>query len=383
MQIKAIHAYHVTLPFKVLYANAQSKGRFSETIVVQITTDHRAINGYGEGLPVKSVTGETPRSVMARLGLLCRDPGFPWHIEDVEQIWDFIDGLPQTKFDNTAICALEMALLDSWGKVENQPVVDLLPQAFRTDQICYGAPISLGDNPSKRKICEIIHEFGIKHVRAKMEARLQPNHETLEAVADVFQGDCYLGIDPNGAWDQNTAFRHLPLIEQYQVRVVEEPFSANEDGFAEFAHRLKESGIGLMACESAPTLAEIERIIDGDLYDRINVKLCRSGGFRRTLKILNYLRQNEMSFQIGCSTGESGILSAAGRALGLVNRDAISFDGSYDAFLLATNTTTKDISFGPGGKAGPLPDPGLGVAIDSEKLERLSNQRIVRITNRR
>ena len=383
MQIKAINAFHVTLPFKVLYANAQSHGRFSETVVVQITTDHREINGFGEGLPVKAVTGETPQSVMARLDVLCRNPAFPWYIDDIEQIWHFIDRLPQTKFDNAAICALEMALLDVWGKVKNKPLVDLLPQAFRADRIHYGAPISLGDKPSKRKACKIIHRFGIKHVRAKMEARLHPNQETLEAVADIFQGDCYLGIDPNGAWNRGTAFKHLPLIQQYQVRLVEEPFAANEDGFTDFAHQLKESGVCLMACESAPTIAEIETIVSGRLYDRINVKLSRSGGFRRTLKILAFLRQNEMSFQIGCSTGESGILSAAGRALGLVNCDAISFDGSYDAFLLATNITSQDITFGPGGEAGPLPDPGLGVVVDTKKLEQLSNQRTVRITRRR
>jgi len=139
--------------------------------------------------------------------------------------------------------------------------------------------------------------------------------------------------------------------------------------------QLRASGVSLMACESVPTLAEIEQVIRDGSYDRINVKLCRSGGFRRTLKMIEHIRRNGLSFQIGCSTGESGILSAAGRALGLVNRDAVTYDGSYDAFLLATNTTCADVTFGPGGEAGPLREPGLGVVIDKRKLERLSGQR--------
>jgi hypothetical protein len=80
-----------------------------------------------------------------------------------------------------------------------------------------------------------------------------------------------------------------------------------------------------------------------------------------------------MPFQIGCQLGESGLLSAAGRVLALLCEDADYYDGSYDAFLLQDNITTKDVSFGKGGEAGPLNGPGLGVEVDKEKLGRLSD----------
>jgi hypothetical protein len=95
--------------------------------------------------------------------------------------------------------------------------------------------------------------------------------------------------------------------------------------------------------------------------------------------MIECLRQNGVSFQIGCTTGESGILSAAGRAFGLVNGDAVTYDGSYDAFLLEDNTTHSNVTFGQGGIAGPLAGPGLGVMIDKEKLHKLCDQRIVSI----
>ena len=257
----------------------------------------------------------------------------------------------------------------------DKPLVDLLPQTYRTKRICYGAPITLGDKQTKDNICQTIRAFGIHHVRAKMDPLYQRNKETLEMISEIFDGACVIGIDPNGAWNHDIATRHLPLIQQHQVRVVEEPFSDKDEGFTNFARQLKASGVSLMACESVPTQAELEKVIRNGNYDRINVKLSRSGGFRRTLKMIEHIRRNGLSFQIGCSTGESGILSAAGRALGLVNRDAVTYDGSYDAFLLETNTTSTDVTFGPGGKAGPLPGPGLGVVIDKLTLERLSGQR--------
>ena len=89
--------------------------------------------------------------------------------------------------------------------------------------------------------------------------------------------------------------------------------------------------------------------------------------------MIERIRSSGLSFQIGCSLGESGILSAAGRVLSLLCKDAIYYDGSYDKFLLKENVTIEDVSFGLGGKAGPLDGPGLGVVINKESLMRLSN----------
>ena len=46
-------------------------------------------------------------------------------------------------------------------------------------------------------------------------------------------------------------------------------------------------------------------------------------------------------------------------------------EGSYDRHVLAENLTTADLTFGYGGRAGPIDGPGLGVEVDPERLERL------------
>jgi muconate cycloisomerase len=128
-----------------------------------------------------------------------------------------------------------------------------------------------------------------------------------------------------------------------------------------------------MADESACSLEDIRKIEkDGD-YDMVNVRLSKCGGFRRSFKIIDRLRANGIYFQIGCQLGESGVLSAAGRVLSLLNRDALFHDGSYDAFLLKENTTDKNVSFGPGGIAGQIKGPGLGVTVNRQSLARLNS----------
>jgi muconate cycloisomerase len=127
-----------------------------------------------------------------------------------------------------------------------------------------------------------------------------------------------------------------------------------------------------MADESACTLDDVKRLSEQGCYQMINVRLSKCGGFRRSLRTIDYLRDQGLDFQIACHLGESGILSAAGRALSLLCADAVYHDGSYDDILLKENITTQNISFGMEGEAGPLRGLGLGVTIDKEQLRHLS-----------
>ena len=78
---------------------------------------------------------------------------------------------------------------------------------------------------------------------------------------------------------------------------------------------------------------------------------------------------------IGCTLGEAGLLSAAGRALGLACSDAVTYDGSYDRFMLRENIIEEDVTFGQGGQAGPLGGYGLGVTVKKDTLDRLNDFR--------
>jgi muconate cycloisomerase len=208
-----------------------------------------------------------------------------------------------------------------------------------------------------------------------MGSDFEQNRSTLEAVWQEFGHDCELGIDPNGVWDLDLAMRHLPLLTTYRVKIVEEPMARTARGFSEFAEAVQAQGLTLMACESAPTLHEVKMILREGYYRMFNVKLCRSGGFRRSLRIIDHLRGEKIPFQIGCTLGEAGLLSAAGRALGLVCSDSVTYDGSYDRFVLKENIIEEDVTFGPCGQAGPLGGYGLGVTVKSEKLALLSDFR--------
>lgn len=373
MKIGKINIYNILLSFLGDFSHSRKKGSTANNIVVEIIDDKAGIRGYGEGSPRPYVTGESQESATKSINHFLQEGSFPWELNEVSQIWDFIDGLPNSKEHNSAICSLEMALLDALGKSQKKSITDYFPKDFLTSTIYYGAAIPLANNRRIMEVCQLIKKMRINKLRLKMGQDFKQNKEVIETVRQLFGDDYDLRVDLNGAWDHEIASNHVSLIKKYDVKVVEQPMIPGDPGLTEFAKIMQNYGVILMADESVCSLEDVEMIIKEGSYKMVNVRLSKCGGFRRSLRIIDHLRMSGLSFQIGCQLGESGILSAAGRVLSLLCRDAVYYDGSYDAFLLKENITTQDVSFGPGGKAGPLDGPGLGVEINRENLLHLSN----------
>ena len=372
MQINKIRVHQITLPFSFDFSHSLRKRSSAKNVIVEIIADQGKIKGYGEGAPRSYVTGETQESVSESIWRFTQHYNFPWDLNDVSQIWDFIDSLSKGKSHNAAICAVETALLDALGKSQSRSVIEYFPKDFYNDAVHYGAVFSLADKQRIMDFGRIAKKMNISKLKLKMGKNYKQNKENIEAVRQVFGEDYDLKIDVNGVWDLNLANRHVSLINRYKVKVLEQPMMADDPDLADFAGVMKSSGVILMADESVCTLKDVERISAQGHYEMVNVRLSKCGGIRNSLKMIDDLRAKGILFQIGCHLGESGVLSAAGRLLCLLCGDAVYYDGSYDEFLLKENITRENVSFGSGGKAGPLTGPGLGVEVNRQNLARLS-----------
>ncbi len=372
MKIDQISIYPVILPFLAEFSHSLRKRSSVKNIIVEVVAEHGEIKGYGEGAPRSFVTGESQENTVHSIDRFIKLNNFPWELNDVSQIWNFIDNITSGKENNAAICALETALLDALGKSQGRNIIDYFPKDFITNKVYYGAAFPLADKQRIIEMCWLIKKMKIKKLKLKMGKDLSKNKEMLEAVRMVFGEDCDLKIDINGVWDHTLALKHVSLINNYGIKVIEQPMRPNDPETADFAGLMQKAGVVLMADESACSLSDMEKIAKEGYYKMVNVRLSKCGGFRNSFKIIDYLRRNGISFQIGCHMGESGILSAAGRVLCLLCSDAVYCDGSYDEFMLKENVTIQDVSFGLGGEAAPLDDPGLGIEVSGRNLARLS-----------
>lgn len=379
MQIHEINIYPITLPFLEKFSHSISEGFSAKNIVVEMITDHGKARGYGEGAPRSYVTGESQESAARSIKQIVEMDSFPRELNDISQIWDFVDRLPNGKEHNAAICALEMAFLDLLGRSKNESIIEYFPHDFLNDRIYYGVALPLAGKKRILELARLIKNMGIHQLKLKMGESLKKNLEIVETIHEVFGSECNIKIDVNGIWNRELAMEHVPLIIDHDIKIVEQPMMPGDKEIGEFAKEMQEDQVKVMADESACTLEETEKISKEGHYNMINVRLSKCGGYRRSFRIIRYLRENGIPFQIACQLGESGLLSAAGRILSLLCRDALFHDGSYDEFLLKENITVENITFGYGGSAGPLEGSGLGVEINRGNLKHLSNGKIHRI----
>lgn len=373
MKIDRINIFPVVLPFTAEFSHSLSRSRSAENVIVEVVADSGRTRGYGEAAPRAYVTGETQAGAVSAVEQLVRDARFPRRVDDPETVWAFTGAFLGKSARHAALCALETAMLDGLARSRNRPVGSFFPDSHRTDSIRYGAAVPLAGYERTLQICRFIRDgLKIRRIKLKLGRELDANRRALEAVRVVYGADCDLKVDVNGAWDLSLAMAHLPLIREYRIRAVEQPMMPGAADLPDFALALQRRGVAVMADESACSLDDVREIRRQGHYDMINVRLSKCGGFLGALRMVDYLRRHRMAFQVACHLGESGVLSAAGRAMSLACRDAVYHDGSYDAFLLQINVTDSHVSFGPGGIAGPLPGPGLGIRVDRERLEGLA-----------
>jgi muconate cycloisomerase len=372
MKISAINAYKITLPFKGTFSHSQKDATAVDNIVVEILADEQGLSGYGEGGPRPYVTGETQDGALRSIKSLCLHESFPWRLNDVRQIMDFIDSTSGGKQHNSALCALEIALLDVLARKEHQNILHYLPSDHLAEEIRYGATIPISDQATVFKICKMFQGLDINEVRLKMGVDFDQNRGVLEASRQVLGSGCDLRVDVNGRWDLDLAKQHLPLLSSHRVHILEQPLLPDDNNWQELADSLRTRDIKLMADESVCSMEDLEKAIEERYFDVINVRLSKCGGFFNSLKIIQRIRAAGLNYQVGCQLGESGILSAAGRALCAISSDALYCDGSFDALLLKENLTAEHVTFGHGGKAAPLKGTGLGIVLNIENLNRFS-----------
>jgi muconate cycloisomerase len=181
-------------------------------------------------------------------------------------------------------------------------------------------------------------------------------------------------VDANGAWSPKDAAEACRQLAAFDVSFVEQPV-AREDLMA-FAGIRPKPCPPILLDESLVSLADAEIAADAKLGDAFNLRLSKNGGLMPLLELARFAIDRRIGLLLGCHPGETGILSAAGRAVACSVKNFMALEGSYDRHVLAANVIDEDITFGRGGRAPRLTGPGLGVTVRTDLLDALTTERI-------
>src|SRR5262249_36348810 len=212
MRVTQLQAYQVHIPLKRPFRHASHTRTGTDNVVVRCTLEDGTA-GWGEGVPREYVTGETIDSAM---DLLARNelkaqlspcPDFKAAVTLAECLR--LAAVPRGQRGcqgNGARCAVEMALLDAYGRRFGQPlsaVVALLaPElAEPKPRVQYSGAITTSSTGLKIKALALgMRLYGFRHIKVKVGVAGHDDVARLRAVRRRSGAAMDLRVDANEAW---------------------------------------------------------------------------------------------------------------------------------------------------------------------------------------
>ncbi len=159
-------------------------------------------------------------------------------------------------------------------------------------------------------------------------------------------------------------------LEPFGITSVEQPVKHEE--IACLREVRKQINTPIMHDESLCSFRDGQVAIAEQTCDLFNLRISKCGGMIATLELARLAHENGLGYQLGCQVGETGILSAAGRAIACSLANIRYLEGSYDSHLVKERLTLENLTFGWGGRARALNGFGLGVNVDHARIRQLA-----------
>jgi L-Ala-D/L-Glu epimerase len=384
MRILGIKLFKVAVPLKKVVRHASFERSTSANLVVRVTLADGVV-GYGEGVPRSYVTGETLETNFAVLAKhdWARLMGCPSDFAGVVQRLEAL-ALPEIENDprgmagNAARCGLELAILDAYGKRFGVPAgnaVDLaavegLRRLPAPQQVRYSAAITAESARDELRSAFKIRLYGFKAVKVKVGAQGQDDAVRLKRIRMILGSRMDIRLDANEAYTSSELLERCEPLRRCRPTALEQPLPhAQVERLASLRPLV---GVPIMLDESLCGYPDAVAAVAHRTADLFNVRLSKCGGIVPSLRIIGLAQRSGLGVQLGCHPGETALLSAAGRQVASRVEGLRYLEGSYDRHILARNLTRQDLTFGYGGRARPLPGPGLGVEVDPALLDAMT-----------
>jgi muconate cycloisomerase len=381
LKVSELTSYHVRIPLRRAIRHASHRRTATDNLVIRCLLDD-GTEGFGEGVPREYVTGETiaadlellKRSQVAVQLANCRD--FAEAVGQCERLQLApVAGDERGRQGNAARCALELALLDAYGRHFGQPLSAvtqlLMPELHQPRQrVRYSGAIT---SPQGRKlflVAMLMRLYRFRQLKVKVGIAGQDDRARLRRIRRCVGSRVDLRIDANEAWTPAETPERIRALEPFGISSVEQPVP--HAAVAQLAAIRRQVQVPLMLDESLCSMTDAVRAVDQGTCDLFNLRLSKCGGFIPTLRLARFAQQHGLGYQLGCQVGETAILSAAGRHFATSVAELRHLEGSYDRHLVREPLGTTDLTFGWGGRAPALAGPGLGITVEPAALARVT-----------
>jgi muconate cycloisomerase len=368
--ISRVEVLTARLPFRISFGHALADRRSSTNVYVKVSLNDGTV-GFGEGVPREYVTGETVETAVAALGerygpaILGRPVSGP---DAVVALLDQVSrSSPKEGLDCAAWCALELAVLDAYGKHFGYSVQRWLGST-PAPMVRYDAVIPFVRPRQLALIALAIRLLRFTQVKIKVGVDLAADLRSLRILRRVLGPDTDLRVDANCAWSADEALEAIGQMRRYRLSAIEQPVSAGDlDGLRRVTAATPEM---IIVDESLRTLEDARILVQMQACNAFNVRVSKCGGLLESARIARMAQEAGLACIVGAQVGESGLLSAAGRHLAASLPAVRYVEGSAGRLLLKEDLTVENVLPGLGGRGRTFTAPGLGVRVRSTTLAK-------------
>ncbi len=340
--------HRVDLRLNHTFTIAHDSRDVQPTLIVELQDGN--FSGFGEATATRYY-GVTIDSMVAALETLRERIGTYLLINPADFWADMQPFLAGNPF---ALCALDQAAWDLWGKKQGQPLYKLWNlDATRTPLTDY----TIGLDTPERMI-EKMQELPWPLYKIKLGRPIQGGPETdLDLIRALRKHtDAVFRVDANCGWSAVDAVNKSNELSTLGVEFIEQPLPADDWAGARFV--FENSALPIIADESCIVENDVDRC--AGYFHGVNIKLTKCGGLTPARRMISRARELGLRVMVGCMTESSVGISAIAQLLPLL--DYADLDGA----MLIANDPATGVTF-VDGKVIYANENGTGVMLINTK----------------
>jgi L-alanine-DL-glutamate epimerase-like enolase superfamily enzyme len=362
--IVEIGLYRCPVRLKNPFIISLGKLEFADNLIVRIRTS-QGLTGFGECSPFLTIHGENGETALS-IGKLISEKLIGQNPHDIANCSRIMDSLV---YANTSVkSAIDIALYDIASARAKVPLYKFLG-GENDKEIFTDYTVSIGQADTMRKDAAKIVSDGFTVIKVKLGGTEAEDLQRLISIREEVGTKIPIRIDANQGWSVETAVNLLKKFENLNIEHCEEPVSRHK--FLSLPKIRASTTIPIMADESCFDDSDAERLVNINACTLFNVKLGKSSGIFKAMKIVAIAEKNKIDLQAGGFL-ESRLGFTAMAHVALSNKHFKFYD--FDTPLMFTeDPVTGGITYGKNGRI-TVPDlPGLGATIEESVLEGLSS----------
>lgn len=362
LYITKVEIYKSPIKLKEPFIISLGPMEYAQNIVVVIHTN-QAIVGFGECSPFMTINGESMETcfVVAQYIAKILKGKNPTDIEACHAEMD------QLIYGNSSIkSAFDMALYDIVAQEADVPLYKYLGgENNKKIQIDYTISLT---NPEKMAADAIdIVKRGFEIIKVKLGHSKSQDIESIRQIREAVGYDIPIRLDANQGWSAEETPEILEALLPYNIQHCEEPIPRWD--FMKLPEICKNSPIPIMADETCCDHHDAQRLIELNACHQINIKLSKSSGIFKALKIIEHAEAANIKIQVGGFL-ETRLGFTASAHLALASKNIVYFD--FDTPLMMTeDPVIGGISYNNKGVVTVPNQAGLGAKIDESFLQKL------------